>query len=190
MPRTTNIGWIKLLLTAAVALLAPLLHAQKTRPAAYQVEAAYLAQFGNFVTLPAIAPTAEDDAHFSICVMGDDQLASALESVAAGEKVGHLQVTARAINSIAEAQTCRVLFLSANLDGRLHHLLSAVAALPVLTVSDASNFTSAGGIIGFVLINDRVRFAVNLNAARRAHLKLSAQLLKVASSVFGTPAQQ
>jgi hypothetical protein len=42
-------------------------------------------------------------------------------------------------------------------------------------------------MIQFLLIQNHVRFAVNLNAVNHAHLVLSSELLRVASSVTGKP---
>jgi hypothetical protein len=65
--------------------------------------------------------------------------------------------------------------------------LSALAALPVLTVSDMPGFIEHGGMVQFVLENDNVRFEVNLSAANKSGLALSSQLLKVAARVVGNP---
>jgi len=40
-----------------------------------------------------------------------------------------------------------------------------------------------GGIINFVMEESRVRFEVNVQAAERVHLKLSARLLTVANVI-------
>ena len=53
----------------------------------------------------------------------------------------------------------------------------------VLTVSDIDRFARRGGVIGLVLEGDRIRFEVNLKAAERAQLRLSSDLLKLASIV-------
>jgi hypothetical protein len=52
-----------------------------------------------------------------------------------------------------------------------------------LTVSDISDFLDRGGMIQFVLRDNRVRFRVNLGPAQRDRLILSSELLKVAVSV-------
>ena len=44
-------------------------------------------------------------------------------------------------------------------------------------------FAEMGGMINFVLEEKRVRFEINLKAAERAHLKLSARLLTVAKLI-------
>jgi hypothetical protein len=61
--------------------------------------------------------------------------------------------------------------------------LAAVEKTGVLTVSDVADFVANGGMIQFVLKENKVRFDVNLAAAGRAGLMFSSQLLKVADSV-------
>jgi hypothetical protein len=52
-----------------------------------------------------------------------------------------------------------------------------------LTVGESAGFLPLGGMINFVLEQDRVRFEVNLAAAEQHHLKLSSKLLAVARVV-------
>jgi hypothetical protein len=56
---------------------------------------------------------------------------------------------------------------------------------PVLTVRDLPSFVSNGGMIQFILQDNKVRFEVNLTAAEKAGLTLSSQLLKLATAVRG-----
>jgi hypothetical protein len=43
-----------------------------------------------------------------------------------------------------------------------------------------------GGVINFLIVDRRVRFEVSMNAAQRAGLRISSQLLSVAVRVRGT----
>jgi hypothetical protein len=54
----------------------------------------------------------------------------------------------------------------------------------VLTVSDAPQFAQRGGMIGFQLDGNRVRFAVNLGAAQEAGLQFNSELLRVAATIL------
>jgi hypothetical protein len=45
------------------------------------------------------------------------------------------------------------------------------------------DFTARGGMIQFVMRDNKVRFEVNLTAAERAGINLSSELLKVAVGV-------
>jgi hypothetical protein len=49
------------------------------------------------------------------------------------------------------------------------------------------NFTANGGMIQFVVRDNKVRFEVNLRAAEKAGLSLSSQLLKVATDIRNEP---
>ena len=50
----------------------------------------------------------------------------------------------------------------------------------MLTVGDADNFVDSGGIIGFFTENGKIKFQVNLPAAKSANLLISSKLLRVA----------
>ena len=56
----------------------------------------------------------------------------------------------------------------------------------VLTVGDEEGFARRGGVINFLFENDRVRFEINVDAATRARLKISAKLLALAKLVVRT----
>ena len=62
-------------------------------------------------------------------------------------------------------------------------ILRGLSGVSVLTVGDRAGFARKGGIINFVLDNGRVRFEINVKAAERAHLKISARFLTVAKGI-------
>ncbi len=60
----------------------------------------------------------------------------------------------------------------------------ATAASPVLTVADRPGFLEEGGVIEIKLSGGRVRFDINLAAARDGGLRLSSQLLQLADRII------
>jgi hypothetical protein len=169
-------------LTASVAVLT----AQISKPTEYQVKAAYLSNFGRFVDWPP-RPRSSPDDPFDLCILGQDPFGSALDTAVAGEKIAGLPLAARRISRPAEALGCRILFVSTSESNQLDATLAAVASSPVLTVAEIPDFVKRGGMIQFVLDGNRVRFEINLVAARRSGLSLSSQLLNVARAVRRTP---
>lgn len=160
--------------------------AQANKPSEYQVKAAYLYNFGKFVNWPAnFAPPNKDS--FVICIVGQDPFGTALESTVTGEKVGGKPVEVHRLSKKQDAASCRVLFISSSERDRLDEVLTDFAPVNILTVSDMPNFTSRGGIIQFVVIDNKIRFEVNLFAAERSNLNLSSELLKVAVAVHRAP---
>ncbi|MGH9617572.1 MAG: YfiR family protein [Acidobacteriaceae bacterium] len=146
------------------------------------VEAAYLYNFAKFVTWP---PNAKPGL-LSICVLGNDPFGGTLDQIVDGETINgrHLEVVR--LKDARSLSSCSIVFVGDSEAPHLDQDMAALAFLPALTVSDLPGFMEHGGTIQFVLIDNRVRFQVNLNAARKCGIVLSSQLLKVASKVVGT----
>jgi hypothetical protein len=117
-----------------------------------------------------------------LCILGKDPFGGGMDAVK-GRPVKNRRLIVRQINGIDEMGQCQILFISSSEKGHLPEILAAVARLPVLTVSDIKNFAQTGGVIGFVTVDERIRFDINQAAAERADLQISSQLLKLARSV-------
>jgi hypothetical protein len=89
------------------------------------------------------------------------------------------------VSNAEEVRSCDILFVGESEPSRIDHDLALTNGASALTVSAASDFLDHGGMIQFVVQQDRVRFRVNLAAVTRAHIQLSSELLKVAVSVTG-----
>jgi hypothetical protein len=165
-----------LVLVASLLFCAPSI--TWSEPGEYQVKAAYLYHFAKFVEWPSDAASAS----LNICVIGKSPFGSALSSIS-GKKVRNRSVVISYLNRIDELKECDILFVCASEKARLSQILAAMASRPTLTVSDLKHFASAGGMIGFVSVSDKLRFEINQRAAQRAGLRVSAQLLKLATMV-------
>lgn len=144
------------------------------------VKAAFLYNFTRFVEWPSAANPSQP---FRLCVVAtDDVLRHAIERTVAGEQVGGRRLVV-VEPALRELSACQIVFVGRNAGAGLQRILAAVRDQPVLTVSDAAGFVEQGGVIGFVLENNRVRFDVNVASAERARLKISANLLRVAKSI-------
>ena len=83
---------------------------------------------------------------------------------------------------------CQILFVGGPGDKkRIEDMLASAGSLPILTVGEADRFAESGGAIGFCTEDNKIRFEVNLNAAGKAGLKISAKLLALAKTVLGVP---
>ena len=158
--------------------------AQQPKPEEYQVKAVYLYNFGRFVEWPASAKTGNS---FAICVLGRDPFGAALDTTVAGAIIDNQKLVARRVSSAREATNCRILFISSSESNHGKDILAEVEKVSVLTVSDMPGFAGNGGMIQFVLRENKVRFEVNLAAAEKAGLTLSSQLLKVATEIKKEP---
>jgi len=170
-------------LVISLALFAAGLSAQTAKPTEYEVEAEYLSNFGRFVEWPA-TPAGES---FHVCVLGQDPFGAMLDAALKGQSIGDAPMAAKRVATPEEAAGCRILFISASKSAQLQAILTALAPMNLLTVSDVSDFTKRGGMIQFLPEGDRVRFEINLSAAQKAGLTLSSELLRVATTVRREP---
>ena len=150
----------------------------------YDVEAAYLYNFGEFVSWPA---GARKSPTFDICILGRDPFDGTLDRIIANKKIDGKPIHKRDLGSPEEADGCAILYIADSEANRVHGILDAVGDKECLLVSGLPHFVRDGGTIQFVVDGDRVRFRVNLNAAAKCHLTVSSELLKVAKSVTGNP---
>jgi hypothetical protein len=156
--------------------------AQSASVTEYQVKAAFLFHFAEFVTWPAGALGNAGDS-FLICVLGDDPFHGDLETTIQGKILATRTVRVRHVEQEQETQGCHVLFIGKNELKGASSLAATLRNMPVLTVGESDNFLQSGGIIRFCMEDRKVRFEINQEAAEAANLKISSRLLLLAKTV-------
>lgn len=150
----------------------------------YQLKAAFLYNFAQFVKWPSGAFTSSD-APFNIGVLGDDPFGSALEETVRGEAINNHRLTVVRAQQVSDLKDCQMIFVSRSKEGQVSEILSQLDSKPILTVSEIDNFAQDGGAIDFYLQGGKVRFEINPNSAQRRGLKISSQLLNLGKIVAG-----
>ena len=148
----------------------------------YQVKAAFLFHFAQFVDWPAGVLTASDPS-LTLCIFKDEPRGMEFQSTIEGKTLGSRVFHVRLISQLQEIEECNILFLSRDQTRRQTAILQSLRGLGILTVGETPNFLSDGGIIRFHLVEDKIRFDINLEAAEAAHIKISSRLLLLATSV-------
>ncbi len=150
-----------------------------------QIKAVYLYNFLHFVSWP---DRQEEKVVKVIGVLGDQELGRSLTELARRLRQRG-RTTIRVIlydsyRSDLDFSACHILFIGRSQADNFKMILSRLKGQPILTVADARNFLSAGGMIKLVEMERRIRYQVNLSAARAAGLRLSSQLLESALTVI------
>lgn len=153
----------------------------------FVLKSAYLYQFTLFVDWPEDAFTGPT-APMTVCVLGEDPFGSSLDALAQ-KSSQERPVQVRRIHRGRDATACHVLFVSASERDRLAAVMAGLPARRLLTVSDIEGFAEAGGAIEFVLVEKRIRFSINLEAARKAGIRISSKLLNLALAVSHAKAE-
>ena len=138
-----------------------------------QVKGAFLFNFARFVTWPAA------DRPLAICVADNPALIAATAEIVRGRMVEGRAVVARGLTS-GLADDCDLLYLGDLKAEDAAAILSRVSG-PVLTVGATPRFLRDGGMVRVFLDGNRMRFQVNRRQTDAAGLKISSQLLALAS---------
>jgi hypothetical protein len=148
----------------------------------YQVKAAFLFHFAQFVDWPAGALDA-GDASVKLCILDDEPRRRELQNTIEGKLIGGRVYHVRLLSQQQEISDCNILFLSRDEANRQTTIVKSLRGMPILTVGETTNFLSDGGMIRFHFEEGKIRFDINLGAADSSHLKISSRLLLLATSV-------
>ncbi|MEO5959388.1 MAG: YfiR family protein, partial [Opitutaceae bacterium] len=89
------------------------------------------------------------------------------------------------VTTAEEISTVHLLFLPAGEETRVP--AGAWKDVAIVAVGESPASTALGATITFVQVGDKVRFEVNLATAESGGVKISAQLLKLATAVRRSP---
>jgi len=148
-----------------------------------QVKAAYLYNFAKFVEWPA-QDFANPTAPIRLCLLSNQSFESELNQIVKGKAVAGHPVTVVPVKNAEQSHSCHILFISSSQDRQAQHIIEALRDTSVLTVGETKGFVEKGGIVNFVLQDDRVQFEVNRRAANQAGLRISSRLLTLAKLVI------
>lgn len=146
----------------------------------YQVKAAFLYHFAKFVEWP---PAAWSSQSTEVCILGSDPFGSSLDRLLQDKTLRGKAFAVRRIANASEAVSCHIVFVSMDDKNALQESLTILSDSPVLTVGDSTDFSDAGGMVYLFVERSKVRFDINLEAAKQSGLRISSQLLRLARNV-------
>ena len=154
-----------------------------TKPYEYEVKAAFIYNFAKFIDWPD-SSFESATSPFYVGVLGKNRFNGYLEKILSGKKLKGRKIQIRYFKNFKEVKYSHILFISSSEKKRLRHVFKALEKKGILTIGDTEGFISTGGAIGFVMKDNKVRFEINLNSARKARLTISSKLLRLAKKVI------
>jgi hypothetical protein len=144
------------------------------------VKAAYLYRFTQYIEWPPAAPA---DAPFTIAVLDAPGIAAELRRILPNHRIKNSAAQVREIARVQDLGSAQMLYVGSAQIDRVRSAVAALQARPVLVVTDVEQGLAAGSVLNFVMLEHRVRFEVSLPAADHSRLRISAELLGVATRV-------
>ena len=151
-----------------------------------EVKAAFLSHFPSYVDWPAECFTGPTEP-VVVGLYGEDPFGPLLDDLLKERTVGGRPIVARRLSRLEDVGHVHVLYLGTADRMEIANVLAELHHRPVLTVADGEGLAERGVVLSFRLEDRKVRFDINLDAADRADLRLSSQLLKLARIVRTSP---
>ncbi|MES0370720.1 MAG: YfiR family protein [Mariprofundaceae bacterium] len=179
--------------TRAIALLACLflapqaLIADEPTPTAREneIKAVYIYNFIRFTEWPD--EVLSTDQPVKLSVFGNLPLLKALKKDSFREMIKSANIETHPCQMPGCLKENQALFIDSSQSRQLTNIIKSLNHRPVLTISDIPGFADRGGMIEMKNEHGRVVFIVNLRAAFKAKLYISAQLLQLAELVETQP---
>ena len=134
----------------------------------YAVKAAFITKFRQFVKGPSGASLSN-----AVGLIGDDTFGGELDKVAKVKRGSRAE----------DMKGCQIVFIAKS-ERNAGGILSGLAGTNTLTVGEFDGFARQGGVIGFTLDGDKVRFEINMGAAKRNGLTIDPRLAGLAVRVI------
>ncbi len=148
-------------------------------PTEYNVKAAFVFNFAQYVDWPAES-FSTGDSPMVFCTYGSDPFEGSLARIIKRGAGGDRPVSFRIVYSPATARACHLLFVPRDRAAETNTLAHSLRGSHTLLVGEDADFLESGGVIRLFLEERKVRFGINVDAAREQKLRVSSQLLKLA----------
>lgn len=148
----------------------------------YLIKAGFIYNFSNLMQWPASA-FSKSDSPIVIGILGTDTFGGMLDEVLGGKKVNGRSFLVKHLKWGMELKDCNIVFVSPSETAHLEEIFHLLKGLPILTIGETPSFARRGGVINFIVVDDKVRFEVNVEAAKQADINISSRLLALAKIV-------
>jgi len=153
----------------------------------YSVKAAFLYNFAQFIRWPTEAyPTPADP--IVLAVYGEGDFPAELRAINGRRVPGegkNRAIILKEVSDLREIEHCQILFVLRSRQAHVGELMRQLDTRGVLTVLEESgDLAETGAVINlYKTPEQRVRFEINVDAAKRADLKINSALLNLARIV-------
>jgi YfiR/HmsC-like len=176
MKRTGKIVFAAL--SAALIFFQAVAYAQV---AEYDLKAAFVYNVALFTDWPADSFDDKDNL-FNFCVAGTDPFGTSLDSLLV-KLLKQRKINVVRMGKNSTVTHCHILFIPATENQRAEMILKEIKNANTLTVSEDNSTFKKGTMLNLSIIDNKLRFQVNMDAVSAAKLSISSKLLRLADSV-------
>lgn len=186
--RKGRAAWVALLLALPAALLCTNVEADVDAAKLKQVKAAFVLNIAKFVTWPQ-AVYQQRPQQLMLCHYQQNTLGEAV-GIIEGKSVEGRRLSKKTVDNLPQSGSCDILLVPTAALAELEGEAQDGFDKPVLTIADLTDRRGVGQahkgvLVALVRKGSSIGFEVNLQQAQKRGLKVSSELLKLATIVGG-----
>ena len=127
-------------------------------------------------------PEAYTQGDFIFGVLGNQEVYNDLVTITTGKKVGTQSITVKLFKDLSQITSCHILFIANNKLEQFDDILNRVQNKSSLIVTERKGMLNSGSTIDFVISDNKLRYMVSEENAKKNNLVLSRNLQDMALS--------
>jgi hypothetical protein len=143
-----------------------------------QVKAAFVLKIIDFVKWPE-----KENTTFMVSVLGDEEFYESFKNLGVNKARGKNLVLKRYNVNEIDNEKCDVIFISKLNRQKLSDILAQFKNTSVLLIGDDPSFAQMGGMVSLVKSKGKLGMEINLGQVKKAGLKISSRLLRLAKII-------
>ena len=177
----TNIIKILVLFCCVISMSAQV--SARTKFEERPLKASFIVNFISFTRWPLAPPKN----NFLLCIAGNDPYSKIFDQYPDINIRGKSLEVKRLAGKIesSEIKRCHVLVILYDSDKKIASILDRVSELPILTISEISDYENQQSMINMVKREKQIVFSVNRNLSNKVNIEFSSKMLRLAESVTG-----
>lgn len=142
-----------------------------------QLKVVYIVNFLKFLSF-----TRKTDKGILVCYLADNKYSEYFSQIS-GVSVKGKALRVKKLGEANGINECEVLYVDAIDNDKAHALIQTAREAGVVDIGNGVEFVEDGGLIGFSVLNNRLRFSINMGQAKSRKIQFSASLLEMAHEV-------
>ncbi|MFQ3173813.1 MAG: hypothetical protein ACI87N_001793 [Flavobacteriales bacterium] len=135
----------------------------------YALKADFLYRFVDYVYWENYSK----EQNFKIAILEDSPITASLQRMTKNKKID-----VKEYKNLKEIRSCHILFIPYNCSIPIETILSSFSGKPVLIVTEHNGYGKKGAHMNFVMMDNKLKFEVNLKAINKAGIGISSFLLQ------------
>ncbi len=144
----------------------------------YELKAAFVFGFTKYIELNNPEQT------FVIGVLGNSPIVDELENHSINKKINNKKVVIQKLLHTSDISKCQIVFIPEFVPfSLLKEFLETEKPKATLIITEKKGALDVGSGINFLLVDNKIKFEINVSALNQQNIKASSQLLKLAVNI-------